>query len=166
MSFRHILSSRNQTYWVYRGIKTDFLGLNLAQKSAVLYDGGNTTFSVTTLPQIGNAVSAILSKPSESANRYVFSATAKITQRNLLNILEKETGVEWTITENTTQGLLMEGKEKVAKGDLTGFFNFLYYCIFQGENTGNLWDGTPGFSDQESAQSVVKRVLAEVAAQA
>ncbi|GIJ81505.1 hypothetical protein Asppvi_000004 [Aspergillus pseudoviridinutans] len=144
------------------GIKTEFLGLNLAEKSAVLYDGGNTAFSVTTLSQIGKAVSDILSKPLESVNRYVFTATAKITQRNLLNILEKETGVEWTVTERTTQELLTEGKEKVSKGDLTGYFNFLFYCIFQGDNTGNLWDGTPGLTDQESPESVVKRVLAEL----
>lgn len=117
---------------------------------------------MTTLSQIGNAVSAALSGPSESANRYIFTLTAKITQRSILNILQRETGVEWTVTEKTTEGLLAEGKEKVAIGDMTGFFNSLYYCIFQGENTGNLWDGTPGFTDQESAESVVKRVLAEV----
>lgn len=47
-------------------------------------DGGNTPFSITRTPTVGNAVAAILARPHETINRAVFIHEGVTTQNKLI----------------------------------------------------------------------------------
>lgn len=110
------------------GLKVGFLGFNTADKKATLYDGGSRPFSVTTLPDIGRAVVAILSHPEETKNRYVYVNSAVVTQREILAAYEKLTGAKWEIEEKDTAEVEKATNTKLAQGD----FSTIHYLIYRG----------------------------------
>lgn len=65
--FACLLSSHNDR----QSMKAGLLGIDLAAKKATIVDSGNETFSTTNLALIGQAVTSILKKPEETANKYL-----------------------------------------------------------------------------------------------
>lgn len=97
------------------GLNTGFLGFNTAEKKATLYDGGSVPFSATTLASIGEAVAAALSKPDKFKNSSIYINSTVTTQRSLLDLFEKHTGVKWTIEEKSTADIENETNAKLAQ---------------------------------------------------
>lgn len=52
-------------------MKASLLGIDLTAKKATIVDSGNESFSTTNLALIGQAVTSILKKPDETANKYL-----------------------------------------------------------------------------------------------
>lgn len=78
------------------GISVGFV-LSAKEKSVTLYDGGNRTFSTTTLPDIGRAVVGVLKHPEETKNRAVYIQSYATTLKSLASIAKKALGSEgWT----------------------------------------------------------------------
>jgi hypothetical protein len=98
----------------------------------LIFDGGNRAFSATNLSQVGNAVVAVLSKPEETANKFIYIDSFTATQNEILSELEKATGEKWKVTESTTEEAKAEGKASFAKGDFSGLL-LLLKAIFLGE---------------------------------
>lgn len=72
----------------------------------MILDGGNRPFSTSNLSQIGNAVVAVLSKPDETANQFIYIDSFTATQNEILAELEKATG-EPLFAKGDFSGLLM-----------------------------------------------------------
>jgi hypothetical protein len=102
----------------------------------LIFDGGNRAFSATNLSQVGNAVVAVLSKPEETANQFIYIDSFTATQNEILSELEKATGEKWKVTESTTEEAKAEGKALFAKGDFSGLL-LLLKAIFLGEGYGS-----------------------------
>jgi hypothetical protein len=102
----------------------------------LILDGGNRAFSTSNLSQIGNAVVAVLSKPEESANQFIYIHSFTATQNEILAELKKATGEKWKVTESTTEAAKAEGEPLFAKGDLTGLL-LLLKVITLGEGYGS-----------------------------
>ncbi|KAG9228733.1 hypothetical protein BJ875DRAFT_226777 [Amylocarpus encephaloides] len=92
---------------------------NVKDRSAVIYDGGDRPFSTTNVNQVANAVVAVLSKPEETINKYLFVDSFTTTQNEILRALEKASG-KWQVKESMTEAALRKGKELVVKGDYGG----------------------------------------------
>ena len=76
-----------------------FYGLNPAARSARFMGDGNFKFSATTVATVGKAVSQVLYKPQETANRSVFISSFEVSLNELLTAYKKATGNEdWTVT--------------------------------------------------------------------
>jgi hypothetical protein len=102
----------------------------------LIFDGGNRAFSATNLSQIGNAVVAVLSKPEETANQFIYIDSFTATQNEILAELENATGEKWKVTESTTEEAKAEGQALFAKGDYSGLL-LLLKAIFLGEGYGS-----------------------------
>jgi hypothetical protein len=78
------------------GLLVGFL-LDVKNRHATLYDGGDRVFSATTLPTVGKAVAGVLSRPDETRNRPVYVQDTATTQRALYEYARKATpGEKWT----------------------------------------------------------------------
>lgn len=78
------------------GIMVGFV-MNAKGKTVTLYDGGDRTFSTTTLPQIGRAVVGIFQHPEETKNRAVYVQGYATTLKNLAALGKKALGSDgWT----------------------------------------------------------------------
>lgn len=78
------------------GILVGFV-MSAKGKTITLYDGGNRTFSTTTLPDIGRAVVGVLKHPEETKNRAVYVQSYATTLKDLAAIGKKVLGSDgWT----------------------------------------------------------------------
>ena len=100
------------------------MGFDLKNISAKIFDSGNAPYSVSNLPLVGKSVAAILKQPEKTANQYLSVASYTITQNEVLEILEKETGTKFQTTNTKTSDLEKIGDESFAKGDGGAFYHY------------------------------------------
>jgi uncharacterized protein YbjT (DUF2867 family) len=100
------------------GLEHQFV-LKTVDSKPILYDGGNTVFSTSTLAHVADAVIAILSKPEEFKNRVVRFQSVAISQNGLL-ALAKELAPErdWQPEVVKIDDLTRAADERLAKGQL------------------------------------------------
>ncbi|KAK2613271.1 hypothetical protein N8I77_000193 [Diaporthe amygdali] len=91
------------------GLKQGMMGFELPNKSATLVDGGNTRFTTSTVAQIGRAIISVLKHPSETKNQLVFVESFTTTQLEVLAALQKATGKEWEVKEESSDNMRLEG---------------------------------------------------------
>ncbi|KAF4630218.1 hypothetical protein G7Y89_g7926 [Cudoniella acicularis] len=113
--------------WSFRA---GILGIDIKNKTARIYDSGNEPYSASTLSFIGKSVVAILKKPAETANKYLTVASITATQREILKILEEETGSQFQTTTVKTSDLENIADEKVAKGDGSAYVEYVIQWVF------------------------------------
>lgn len=116
-----------------RGLQTGFLGFDLKTHSATIYDEGDAPVNGTNLADVAQSIVSILSKPDETANKYLFIQNIKATQNQILAALEKSTGKSWTVTKRSSTEARQTGGEKLSKGDLSGIPDLIVGGIFSGE---------------------------------
>ncbi|MCJ1485900.1 hypothetical protein MMC06_006075 [Schaereria dolodes] len=119
------------------GIKVKFLGFNLAEKTATIFDSGNHQWPATTLPTIGLAICGILKKPEETANKYLFVDSFVTSQNEVLAALEKSTGQKWTVNHSTADSLLATGREKLGNKDFSGIMQLIQAGVYGEQNECN-----------------------------
>ncbi|KAL5350663.1 hypothetical protein ACLOAV_004232 [Pseudogymnoascus australis] len=118
------------------GINMGLVGFNIHTKEALILDGGDRRFSTSNLSQLGNAVVAVLSKPTVTANQYLYIDSFTASQNEILAALELATGEKWTVTKSTTEAAVAEGQAPFAKGDVSGLL-LLLKANFLGEGYGS-----------------------------
>jgi len=146
------------------GLKVGSLGFNLSSKTATVFDSGNEPFTGTNLPFIGRAVAAILTHPSETANKYLDIASFVTTQNELLSLLEEQSGEKWTVEKRDTGATQKLADEKLARGDYSSFGDYLKVYLFrdgegQSPKEGELANGVLGLG-LEDLKETVKKALA------
>ncbi|RAO69769.1 uncharacterized protein BHQ10_005781 [Talaromyces amestolkiae] len=76
---------------VYNGGFTDFaiknkVIMNFSEYKPTIFNGGDSKFSCTSLPTVGDAVVGVLSHPAETENRAVYVSESFISQNQLLSL--------------------------------------------------------------------------------
>ncbi|MCJ1475488.1 hypothetical protein MMC13_004151 [Lambiella insularis] len=112
------------------GLAVGFLGYNLKERKATIYDDGNTVWSTTTLATIGKAVSNAMLVPEKTANKYLFIDSFTVSQNEVLESLERVTNEKWDVKHVDAEGQKKEGLDKFSKGDFSGVMQLLCYGIF------------------------------------
>ncbi|RAL01428.1 aromatic alcohol reductase, partial [Aspergillus ibericus CBS 121593] len=133
------------------GLTAGFLGFDLHQRTALIWDGGVTRFTMVNEKQLGESVVSVLLRPEETKNRFVYVASVETTQKEILETIEKVTGAKWTVTDTTTEVQIADGFQKLAAGNFEGAFALVRATAF-----GN----TPGLKvnyvkDRELANEVL-----------
>ena len=111
-------------------MKVGFLGFNIKEKKATIFDSGNEPFTGTNLPYIGLAVASILKNPASTANKYIEVASFVTTQNEILKAFEEESGSKWTVEKKDTETFAKIADEKLAKGDYSSFGDYLKVYLF------------------------------------
>ncbi|TGO44971.1 hypothetical protein BOTNAR_0715g00050 [Botryotinia narcissicola] len=97
------------------GLSVEFV-MSAKGKSITLYDGGNRTFSTTTLPDIGRAVAGVLKHPEETKNRAVYIQSYATTLKNLAEIGKEALGSDgWIETVASVDDIVAGAWEELKK---------------------------------------------------
>ena len=155
---------------VLQCLSNGFMGFDLANSQALIWDDGNTRFSGITEADLGKAVVGILNHPAETANKFVYVSSFSATQNETLEALEKATSTKWKVTRVSTEQQLSGAKEALGKGDMTGAYTLVkattwsnlpglkqHYEVDEKERLAN---GLLGLKGEESVQAAVERVVA------
>ncbi|KAI2622325.1 NAD(P)-binding protein [Hypoxylon sp. NC1633] len=112
------------------GLGNGFAGFDKAAKTAVVYDSGDELFQASNLAFIGRAVVAVLTRLDETANRYLSVASFNPSQKQILRIIEAETGEKWKVEHANSADQEKIGLEKLSKGDYSAFSNLLRKHVY------------------------------------
>ncbi|KAH7389119.1 isoflavone reductase [Cadophora sp. MPI-SDFR-AT-0126] len=152
------------------GLAQGFIGFNLATKSALLVDGGETKFTTSTVAQIARSLIAILNHAEQTANKLVFVESFTTTQVQVLGALEKVTGEKWNVSHAQAADIRSEGFKAMAEGDLVGGGVKVITTIVLGKEAledhrgveGGIWNDKLGLV-MENVEEEVSKVLEFVA---
>ncbi|EXJ66440.1 uncharacterized protein A1O5_10592 [Cladophialophora psammophila CBS 110553] len=133
------------------GLVSGFLGFDLANEKAVLWDGGNVAFSATNQTDLGQAIVSVLTHPAETANQFLYFATVTTTHKAILAALEAQTGKKWMVDDVKTEEEITKGRKMLSEGDFTGIFELV---------RASAWGEVPGIRsnyavDEKLANSVL-----------
>jgi hypothetical protein len=152
-----------------RGLQVGFLGFNLQDKIATIWDGGNTPVTVSNLSTIGLALVKTLSSSSAlqaTANQYVYVGSHTVSQNEILDGFQKLTGNAWSVAqEKNTKEVVPVELEKVKKGDYSGITNLILAAAYGDaaygdfrKVPGGLWNDKLGLP-KEDLETSLKAVL-------
>ncbi|CAI4218130.1 unnamed protein product [Parascedosporium putredinis] len=97
------------------GLRSGFI-FDVKGKSAQLLDGGDRTFSATTLSGVGKAIAGVLKNPEATKNRTVFVQEVETTQKALLEKAKKAIGADgWTVEEVPVATIVAAATEELKK---------------------------------------------------
>ncbi|CRG83599.1 hypothetical protein PISL3812_00953 [Talaromyces islandicus] len=97
------------------GLKMNLI-LNLAEHSAILYNGGDVPFSTTNLADVATAVLGVIHHQPQTANRVVYVHSALVTQNELIQFAKEIDGKDWVTKTQDTEDIRKESLVEVAKG--------------------------------------------------
>ncbi|RDW60608.1 hypothetical protein BP6252_11991 [Coleophoma cylindrospora] len=118
------------------GLDNGFLGYDIKSRTATIWDGGKSVFTLTNVDQLRHAIVAVLERTAQTANKNLYIASAETSQKEILAALEGATASKWTVTDTTTDKEVSESMEKLGKGDMSGAFALVRATSFA--NTPNL----------------------------
>lgn len=108
--------------FVYNGGFLDFclqnnILLDVSKYQPKLFDGGDYTFSSTTMPAVGDAVVGVLTHPAETQNRAVYVSEV-VTSQNRVLALAKQLAPNkpWEPVDVNLDALFTASREKFAQG--------------------------------------------------
>lgn len=134
-------------------------GFDIKSKSVTLIDGGTAVFTATILPTIAKATLAMLEHADATKNQYVYISSFHISQRDILDVVEKVDGQKWTVKHITSEDLIAQGNQRIAEGDLMGATDLVGGAALGKQALGDsrpwgLWDEKLGLEKDDLEQAV------------
>ena len=95
----------------------DMLQLDIKERKARLFDGGDIRFSITALPTVGLATVRMLQKDVETKNRMLYIHSFCVTQNEVLDALKRHLGEgkEWEVEQVSSKAFIKEQQDKIDK---------------------------------------------------
>lgn len=98
------------------GLANGFLGFDMVERRARVFDGGKQFFSVSTLGLIGQAVANCLLDIEVVKNKYVYVASFTITQNDILDELKSVDEHSWTVENVLSEDVVRDAQETLRTG--------------------------------------------------
>ena len=142
-------------FWYEFSVKNgpECFGFDLIKRKAIFIDDGNTKINTSTWPLCGQAVANLLSlrilpedendnSPhlSQLRNDYVYISSFLISQRDMLDSIQRVTGTtseDWTIEYQNHKERYESGMKMMKEGNRLGFARLLYTRVFYPNGDGN-----------------------------
>ncbi|KAI2464646.1 NmrA-like family protein [Annulohypoxylon bovei var. microspora] len=146
------------------GLMTGFLGYDLKEHAATIWDDGNTKFSASTKGNVAKAVCRVLRNPEVTANQHVFVSSLETSMNEILCALEKGQGVKYSVSHTKAEEEVAYGKAMLAKGEFMKSHKLLLAANLipgYGNNFAEeekLWNGVLGVP-RESIDDVVGQIV-------
>ncbi|KAK9235802.1 hypothetical protein V1525DRAFT_251713 [Lipomyces kononenkoae] len=108
--------------FVYVGGLTDFairnkVIMDFSKYTPAIFNGGETQFSTTSMPTVGDAVVGVLSHPDETRNRPVYVSEIIFSQNQLLSLAKQiAPSKPWAPVDVDLDVVVMGAKERLAQG--------------------------------------------------
>lgn len=156
-------------------------GIDLAGREATFFDEGTTKMTISTWPQVGRAVAALLSLPVKAEggnserclerfrNKHVYVGSFTVSQKEMLDSAVRVTGTkldDWKISHEPAVERYEKAKEDMKKGDRLAFAKQMYTRVFYPDDSGdfekrlglqNQLLGLPKEDMDEATRAAVKR---------
>ncbi|KAJ5925609.1 hypothetical protein N7454_008248 [Penicillium verhagenii] len=126
-------------------------GIDLLNRKATFFDDGETKITISTWPQVGRAVAALLSLPIELSgddaclerfkNQVVYVKSFTVSQKDMLSSVLRVTGTQesdWTISKEPSKERWANGIKEMQHGSRSGFAKMLYTRVFYQDGAGNI----------------------------
>lgn len=107
-------------------VRHNHIGMDLATRTALIFDDGARKASYSTMRQVARAIVAVLQKPDETANRFVHMQSFNVTQLEILAAFERATGASWHKQFVDSNAYLTREGEKFDAGDKTAMDKIVY----------------------------------------
>jgi hypothetical protein len=127
-------------------------GFDFPSKTATFFDDGETAISISTWPQVGRAVTALLSLPIKYEdgntercleyfkNQIVYVNSFTISQKDMFESVLRVTGDEpddWTINKEPARERYASAVEALQGGDRMSYVRMMYTRLFYDDGCGN-----------------------------
>lgn len=156
-------------------------GIDLAKREATLFDDGTTKMTISTWPQVGRAVAALLSLPitpedgdtkrctEHFRNKHVYVGSFTISQKDMLESAIRVTDTklkDWKVSYEPAKERYEKAKEDMKNGDRMAFAKQMYTRVFYADDSGNFEKrmglqnemlGLPKENMDEATRAAVKR---------
>lgn len=102
-------------------------------------------------------MAAALANADKTADKYLSIASFTLTQKQLLKIVEEESGAKWTTESVKSSDLEAIGKEKLEKKDFSSFRDFLQAYLYRdGSDSANveLANGLLGLKEEDPRPTI------------
>lgn len=142
-----------------------FLGWDIENQKATIYDSGAEPFEASTVDRVAEAVVATLQHTEKTKNTYIYVNSFTVTQNQVLSILEKLSGKKYEITAASARELAVLGKRHVDEGEERGYLEIVTASIygpwdfdkFKGKEV--KWKEALGLSKDEDVEAVIRGIL-------
>ncbi|OHE94900.1 hypothetical protein CORC01_09819 [Colletotrichum orchidophilum] len=162
--------------WFDWSLGQGFWGIDIKNRSARLFDGGNTKFITTTIGTTGQGTAGVLSLPDaeleQFRNKPVYLKSFYISQRDMLDSILRATGTkeaDWKVEVLDAAAVVAESNEKFKQGDhaavLVGFYVNHMREGWGGDYNAKVTDLSKLGLAEENLDEVVKRVVKEIEGQ-
>ncbi|RGP74770.1 hypothetical protein FSPOR_1349 [Fusarium sporotrichioides] len=128
------------------GLANGFLGYNIKNRTAKIWDDGNKKFTLTNEKQLARAIISTLQHPEETRNRYLYVYSVVTTQNEILHSLEQATGGKWNVEGTSTDAEVAEARKRLGAGDFSGGFILVHATTY-----GNTDGLRANYSEEESS---------------
>jgi hypothetical protein len=127
-----------------QSLNVGLYGFDKTTRTATIYDSGNESFHAASLAFVARSVAGVLSHPEASKNKYLSVAgsdslkgSGRVSQNEILKILEAETGAKWSVKHVDTNDLEKAGLDLISKGQYSEGFVPLLLRFFLGDGQGH-----------------------------
>lgn len=128
----------------------DGFGFDVPKRQVTFFDEGQTKISISTWPQVGRGVAALLSLPIKAEgsgtgledlrNRIVFMNSFTVNQQEMFESVLRVTGTkasEWKVGKQDIVERYNDGAATMKKGDRRGFVRMMYSRVFYRDGNGD-----------------------------
>ncbi|OPB41883.1 hypothetical protein A0O28_0104430 [Trichoderma guizhouense] len=128
--------------WIRWSMANDFLGMHIGERRFVFWDDGEGYFSCTTEENSAQGlVKALLAAGTDRdvyKNTVIYLSDFAITQKQLLEAIERIQGVKYTTESINSSNLITEKQAAVAAGDVKATFALIETGFVTGRYGGHL----------------------------
>ncbi|KAI0434819.1 NmrA-like family protein [Xylaria sp. FL1042] len=124
--------------WLKWGMAHEFLGMHVKEQRFVFWDDGTGHFSCTTEENTVAGLLQALKVPEETKNTNIFLSDFAITQKQLLDAIERIQGVKYKTETVDSEELIAEKKEAEKRGDGSATFALIETGFVTGKFGGYL----------------------------
>lgn len=125
--------------WLKWSATHEFLGMHIAHKKFVFWDDGEGLFSTTTEENTALAVvNALTKKWDETKNQVVWLSDFAVSQKQLLEAIERSTGEKFETEAIDTESLIREKQAAVQAGDGGATYSLIETGFVTGKYGGHL----------------------------
>ncbi|KAF2968992.1 hypothetical protein GQX73_g4561 [Xylaria multiplex] len=149
--------------WIKWGMAANFSGMHVQEQRFVFWDDGTGYFSCTTEENTVAGLLQALKRPEETKNKNVFLSDFAITQKQLLDAIERIQGVKYRTESINSDKFIEEKKEVERQGDESATLALIETGFVTGKFGGHLEKEGVIMNEQ---LGLPKRTLDEVVADA
>lgn len=147
------------------GLESGWLDYHLEEKRVTIYDSGHKQWSTTTIGTASAAVAKVLLNPEQTKNKPIFVASFTVSQREVLEALQKTTDTTWKVETMSSADALKRAADLDNKDHSEGLKLLILMLLYADDADRGADFGKFGLSNgllglpEETMTGVIDRIM-------